>query len=185
MNTLIFSFFLLLVGLLLFLLSTYQQKKIQKTKTHFHLHDAKIEYNDLLKPAENIFSKKNLLAGKPDYILNSKGNIIPVEIKKSLYSQPAPYHLFQLATYCQLLEDTHHSFVPYGVLVYADTDFEIPFDPNLRFNLDKTIQQMRKTIATRELPQITIDENKCHHCSFQHCCSHFSKTQQKTIDQLT
>lgn len=185
MNGIIFAFLLLLVGLTLLFLSKYQQKKIQKTKTHLHLHQATIEYNDLLKPAESIFSKKHLLAGKPDYILNSKGKIIPVEIKKSHYSKPAPHHLYQLATYCRLLEDTHHSFVPYGVLVYEDSKFEIPFDPNLRFSLEKTIQEMRKIIASREIPQMTLDEHKCHHCSFQYCCSSFLKTKQKTIYQLT
>ncbi len=183
MNIIPIALIFLIVSLVLLLVSILLQKKIQHKKTHLHLHGATINYNDLIEPAENIFSKKNLLAGRPDYILNSKGNIIPVEVKKSNYSTPAPFHLYQLATYCQLLEDTHHSFVPYGVLVYADTNFEIPFDPQLRFNLEKTIQQMRKAIASRTLPQIEIDTQKCQHCSFQHCCSHFSESLQTTIDK--
>jgi len=174
---------LLLASLILYLSSIFLQKKIQHKKTHLHLHQATINYNDLIEPEENIFSKKNLLAGRPDYILNSKGNIIPVEVKKSHYSTPAPFHLYQLATYCQLLEDTQQRFVPYGVLVYADTDFEIPFDPQLRFNLEKTMQQMRKAIASRTLPQIQIDTQKCQHCSYQNCCSYFSGSLQKTIDE--
>jgi len=175
---------LIIIGLLLFgfgliilLISILLQKRIQYKKTHFHLHGATINYNDLLEPAQSIFSKKNLLAGKPDYILNKEGKIIPVEVKKSCYTTPTPYHLYQLAAYCQLLEDTHHTFVPYGVLVYSDADFEIPFDPHLRFNLEKTLKEMRKAIATRTLPEIHLNPQKCKHCSFQHCCSYIQDHQ--------
>jgi CRISPR/Cas system-associated exonuclease Cas4 (RecB family) len=59
-------------------------------------------------------------------------------------------HIFQLAAYCHLVEENYGGFVPYGVLVYEDRhQYKIPFDPKIRFELESTINEMRRSIKNR------------------------------------
>jgi len=80
-------------------------------------------------------------------------------------------HIFQLATYCQLIEDTYGIFVPYGRLVYNDSDFVIPFDPKLRFELESVISRMRDSIYSGFIEINHNDKNRCRSCSMRKYCS--------------
>ena len=48
------------------------------------------------------------LTGKPDYLIEKNGQLIPVEVKSGRAPE-APYdsHIFQLASYCLLVEKTY------------------------------------------------------------------------------
>jgi CRISPR-associated exonuclease Cas4 len=48
------------------------------------------------------------LTGKPDYLIQQNGRIIPVEVKSGRAPE-APYdsHIYQLASYCLLVEKTY------------------------------------------------------------------------------
>jgi CRISPR-associated exonuclease Cas4 len=64
------------------------------------------------------------LTGKPDYLVRQNGQIIPVEVKSGR-APKAPYdaHIFQLASYCLLVEKTYGKRPPSGILHYNDRDF--------------------------------------------------------------
>ncbi|HDH09491.1 MAG TPA: CRISPR-associated protein Cas4, partial [Chloroflexi bacterium] len=53
-----------------------------------------------------LFSRRYLLTGKPDYLVEEKGRLIPVEVKPTV-SPSTPYrsHVLQLAAYCLLVEE--------------------------------------------------------------------------------
>ncbi|MCK5458514.1 MAG: hypothetical protein KAI20_01375, partial [Thermoplasmatales archaeon] len=74
------------------------------------------------------------------------------------------------ATYCQLLEETYGGFVPYGRLVYNDSDFKIPFDPKLRFELESAITTMRNSLHYGEVELNHSDPGKCRACSMRKYC---------------
>jgi len=70
-----------------------------------------------------LVSKRYRLSGKPDYLVQVKDGIAPVEVKSSRSpSSGRPYdgHFFQLAAYCLLVEDVCRVSVPYGLVQYED-----------------------------------------------------------------
>jgi len=81
-------------------------------------------------------------------------------------------HLFQLAAYCQLLEDNYGGFVPYGILVYNDTsqEFKIPYNPQMRFELESSIKKMRTILKKQNISRDHDDAKKCQSCSMRTYC---------------
>ena len=156
---------------IIFLTLSYLSKRsANKKRAKLKIPKGKITYSDLNIPAKSLFSKKYLLAGKPDYIIKKKNNLIPVEIKTGNYTIPQKNHIMQLASYCQLIEDNFQSFVPYGVIIYPSIDFKIPFNPGIRFELENTIKEMRNSIKSNFVKRKHHDFQKCQNCSMKLYC---------------
>ncbi|UCH72388.1 MAG: CRISPR-associated protein Cas4, partial [Thermoplasmatales archaeon] len=133
----------------------------------------RITYSDLNTPAKTLFSKKYRVAGKPDYIVKKDEHLIPVEIKTGDHHELKKNHMFQIAAYCQILEENFRGFVPYGILIYTDTSkqYEIPFDPKLRFELESTINNMRRILKTKKVERNHNDFYRCNNCSMRKYCN--------------
>ena len=145
---------------------------MKKLKESNKIQGGKITYSDLNKPGETFFSKKYMLAGKPDYIVKRKNRYLPVEVKTGNYDQPQFNHVLQLAAYCHLLEENYGGFVPYGILVYSDKDyFRIPFDPRIRYELESTIKKMWNVLKTGRVIVNHSDFRKCQTCSMRRHCN--------------
>ena len=98
---------------------------------------------------------------------------IPVEMKSGNYYEPQKNHIFQLAGYCQLLEENYGCFVPYGVLVYSNSQqFKIPFNPKIRYELEATIFKMKNCIKSGVIERNHTDLHRCINCSMKSHC-HF------------
>lgn len=122
-------------------------------------------------PAKPLFSYHYNIAGKPDYIVKKNSKFIPVEVKTADYDIPQKNHVLQLAAYCQLVEETYKSFVPYGVLVYNKSkQYKIPYDPKLRFELEHSIRNMKYILQTGLLSRNHNEQNKCKNCSMRLYC---------------
>ncbi len=139
-------------------------------KKQFRIPKGKVTYSDLNVPAKPFFSKRYRTTGKPDYVIIENDTYIPIELKSGSHHMPRKNHIMQLATYCQLLEDTYGVFVPYGRLVYNDSDFKIPFDPKLRFELESTITTMRSALHQGNVELNHNDFGKCRSCSMREYC---------------
>ena len=112
-----------------------------------------------------------MIAGKPDYITKNNNSFIPVEFKSSNHFHPQNNHVMQLAAYCQLIEDNYNSFVPFGVLVYNnESEFKIPFNPKIRYDLENTIKKMRYELRTGNISLNHNDPNRCKACSMKKHC---------------
>jgi len=113
-----------------------------------------------------------MIAGKPDYVVEKKGLKIPVELKTGYSNSPKNNHIYQLAVYCHLLEENYGTFVPYGVLVYNNScEYKIPFNPRVRFELEKIIKDMRYSIKTKNISRNHNDDKKCINCSMRKYCN--------------
>lgn len=121
-------------------------------------------------PAKALFSKRYRIAGKPDYIIKKDNYYIPIEVKSGSYLNPQKNHILQLATYCQLVEDNYGNFVPYGILKYKNSEFKIPFDPKLRFELESVINKMKNTL-NKKVVKNHNDPKKCKICSMNIYCT--------------
>jgi CRISPR-associated exonuclease Cas4 len=143
---------------------------IIRKKRKYRIPEGRITYSDLNIPAKTLFSKRYRLTGKPDYIVKKNNHYIPIEVKSGSYPNPQKNHILQLATYCQLLEDNYGDFVPYGILIYKNTDFKIPFDPKLRFELESVINRMRNSLKIGKSVLNHNDPNRCKFCSMKIDC---------------
>jgi CRISPR-associated exonuclease Cas4 len=162
----------LVSGVILMAQSRRTYKHAQMTRRQYGIPEGRITYTDLNKPAEPIFSEELRLTGKPDYIVNVKGQYIPVEVKTSVTDRPYRNHVMQLATYCLLLEEKYNQAVPFGVLVYGDgRQFKIPFEAHLKGQVTTTLEEMRVKLATGSIERNHNVIAKCQYCSLRIHCS--------------
>jgi CRISPR-associated exonuclease Cas4 len=162
----------LFLSIALFILSIALRIRASRIKKTKRIQPGQIFYSDLNKPAKTLFSRKYQLTGKPDYIIKENNRLIPIELKFGRHNTPQKNHIFQLAGYCQLIEDNYGGFVPHGIIVYNNNNqFKIPFNPQLRFELESTIKDMRKILKTKKISRNHNDSHRCKKCSMKQYCS--------------
>lgn len=164
---------LVFIACVLFFISFSQDKKTQWEKNRYGAKNGKIIYSDLHRNEKTLFSIKFQLTGKPDYLIKTKKDLIfPVELKTGWHKKPLKHHVMQLIAYCQLVEETTGNSVPYGMLLYYDTDlqFRIPFDQTYRYELKRTIHKMHESLKTNEITINHEDPYRCQHCSVRTFC---------------
>lgn len=117
-------------------------------------------YNDLLG-----------LTGKPDYLIQEKGQIIPVEVKSGRAPE-SPYdsHIYQLAAYCLLVEKSYGKRPPYGIIHYENRDFAVDYTPELESSLLDLLAEMRRDELKREVERSHEQAARCARCGFKKAC---------------
>ncbi len=161
-------FLLVVVGLALLAISwrIRQQSGLPK---------GEVFYEDASGQAQvPLYSKRLIMAGKPDYLLNDQnGNLIPVEVKSGYAprtGQPHESHAIQLAAYFFLIEDVLQRPVPYGLIRYRNRTFQIANTGELRERLMDVVAQIR-TLLARGTPHRNHDQAlRCSRCSMAHAC---------------
>ncbi len=162
---------LFLLAILFLYSSRKMHKKVVNKKKQFRIPEGKITYTDLNLPSKPLFSRRYRITGKPDYIVKKNNQYIPIEVKTGTNQQPHKNHILQLASYCQLIEENYRNFVPYGIIVYSNSDFKIPFNPALRFELESVIKKMRCVLKNKKLVLNHDDPGKCRNCSMRIYCN--------------
>jgi CRISPR-associated exonuclease Cas4 len=116
------------------------------------------------------------LTGKPDYLVEKKGMIIPVEVKTS-HRENAPYdsHIFQLAAYCLLIQETLGKRPSYGILHYSDgkgsgRTFAVDYTVQLEQDVRELIAEMRGMEHRREVPRSHESAARCARCGYRSMC---------------
>lgn len=111
------------------------------------------------------------LTGKPDYLIERNDEIIPVEVKSSrLKSAPYDSHIYQLAAYCLLIEQTFSIKPAYGILNYINQDIAVDYTPELEQSLIETIREMRSLSRRRNIDRSHESANRCRGCGFNSVC---------------
>lgn len=116
-----------------------------------------------------LHSEEHGLSGRPDYILDIDGELVPVEVKTGRVPRgPLFSHVIQLAAYCLLLEK--EGKVTYGILKYGDVEHIIAYDDHLRSVLLTKVAEMREVMATGDAHRNHDRPGKCRSCSRRgHC----------------
>jgi len=111
------------------------------------------------------------LTGKPDYLIEKNGQIIPVEVKSGRAPE-APYdsHIYQLASYCLLVEKTHGKRPPYGIIHYENRDFAIDYTRELETALIELLADMRQDDLKKDVPRSHEQASRCKRCGFRNVC---------------
>jgi CRISPR-associated exonuclease Cas4 len=112
------------------------------------------------------------LTGKPDYLVETGGKVIPVEVKSSrVTTAPHDSHIFQLAAYCLLVHRETGKRPPYGILHYPNRTFAIDYTAQLEAELLGLLDEIhacdrRKEISARSHEQAA----RCSRCGFRQAC---------------
>ena len=111
------------------------------------------------------------LTGKPDYLVESDGQIIPVEVKSGRTPE-APYdsHIFQVAAYCLLVEKAFGKRPPYGIIHYPGRDFAVDYTPALESALLDELAEMRRDEMRTNVGRSHEDAARCRKCGFRKVC---------------
>lgn len=118
-----------------------------------------------------LFSRRYRLTGRPDYLVEERGRVIPVEVKPSRVA-PAPYpsDILQLAAYCLLVEEATGQPPPHGLIKYRDAAFAVDYTPQLRARLLDAFAQMHLDRAARDVPPSHDEPGRCRACGFRAVC---------------
>jgi CRISPR-associated exonuclease Cas4 len=111
------------------------------------------------------------LTGKPDYLLEQGGTLIPIEVKSGR-TPSAPYdsHIFQLAAYCLLVHRAYSKRPPYGLIKYPSRTFQVDFTPQLESDLLTLLDEIRAAQRKRSIPRSHDQPGRCTHCGFHNIC---------------
>ena len=158
---------LLILGIILLWQSTRQRRaaglpggRIIYTDTH--------AWGEVEKP---LVDQALGLTGKPDYLVEHNGLIIPVEVKSGL-TPAAPYdsHIFQVAAYCLLVEKTYGKRPPYGIIHYPNRDFAVDYTAQLESSLLDQLAEMKRDEVRSHVARSHEDAARCRGCGFRKVC---------------
>lgn len=160
-------FILFILALLFFRQSSVQQKEAG-------LPSGRIIYSDTRgwgKVEKPLFYTALELTGKPDYLVQQNGRIIPVEVKSGR-APNAPYdsHIYQLAAYCLLVEKTYKTRPPYGIIHYENRDFAIDYTRELEESLLDLLADMKRDEYKKDVPRSHEQTARCARCGFRSVC---------------
>ena len=122
-------------------------------------------------PEKPLIARKLGLVGKPDYLLELRGRIIPVEVKPGRRAaRPYESDLMQLAAYCVLVEETSGTPPPYGLLRYAEQTFRIDYSEQVRAEVLALLDEMRAELEGSDCDRSHDDQRRCLSCGFFEQC---------------
>jgi CRISPR-associated exonuclease Cas4 len=118
-----------------------------------------------------LFARDLGLTGKPDYLVEHEGSIIPVEVKSGRTPE-APYdsHIFQVAAYCLLVEKTYGKRPPYGIIHYPGRDFAVDYTARLESALLDQLADIKRDETRTSVPRSHEDAARCRRCGFRKVC---------------
>lgn len=117
------------------------------------------------------------LVGRPDYLIEVEGGVVPVEAKSTNCPAAGPYdsHLAQLAAYCLLVEDVLGATVPYGLVKYRDREVRVEYTDEMRGRALDLVAELKADInasnAGEEVHRSHEDPRRCAGCSLRDVCT--------------
>lgn len=110
------------------------------------------------------------LTGTPDYLLDTPGGPVPVEVKTG-HTPPRPYpnHVLQLSCYLRLLEANGRP-PPYGLVNYPEGVFRVAWGEPQKADLRATLERIQ---AAREAGKADRDHEqpgRCRGCARRNAC---------------
>ena len=157
-----------IIGFVLLLLSRHRQKDLGLTSGRLIY----IDTHDWETIEKSLYDPELGLTGRPDYLVENKAQIIPVEVK-SRHISTAPYdsHIFQLAAYCLLVHRSFNRRPAYGILHYPNRTYAFDYTPELENALLEVLANMRNLEERKELMRSHESSTRCSACGFRSICN--------------
>jgi CRISPR-associated exonuclease Cas4 len=165
---------MLYIALLLVLLAILIFWQSNRQRSEAGLPGGRVIYTDTRAWGEvekPLFAHELGLTGKPDYLVERDGLIIPVEVKTG-HTPAAPYdsHIFQVAAYCLLVEKTYGKRPPYGIIHYPGRDFAVDYTEQLESSLLDQLAEIKRDEIRSNVPRSHADPARCRGCGFRKIC---------------
>ena len=165
---------MLYLALALFIFALFFFRKSSVQQKEAGLPGGRIIYSDTRnwgKVEKPLYFSELELTGKPDYLVEQNGRIIPVEVKSGR-APNAPYdsHIFQLAAYCLLVEKNYDTRPPYGIIHYENKDFAIDYTRELEDALTDLLVEMKRDEHKRDVPRSHEQAGRCARCGYRNVC---------------
>lgn len=162
------SFFLILLAIIFLWQSSRQQRQAGLPGGRVIYADTRAWGSPLEEP---LFDARLGLTGKPDYLVEQKGQIIPIEVKSGR-APDSPYdsHIYQLAAYCLLVEKIYGKRPPYGIIHYPSRTFAVEYTPALESSLLDLLADMRRDEARSSVERSHDEPPRCVRCGFRNVC---------------
>jgi CRISPR-associated exonuclease Cas4 len=158
---------LVLAAILLYWVSARQRRSVGLPSGRVIYTDHK-QWGEVDKP---LYDPTYNLTGKPDFIVETNQGFIPVETKSSRGIQkPYDSHIYQVAAYCLLIDQTYGVRPEYGILHYPNQDFAIDYTQELEQSLIEIIREIRSLIKRRSVDRSHSSNNRCQSCGFKEIC---------------
>jgi CRISPR-associated exonuclease Cas4 len=111
------------------------------------------------------------LTGKPDYLVEKGDELIPVEVKSCRAHQAAyDSHIFQLATYCLLVQRFYDRRPSFGILHYSNRDFAIDYTPELEKQIVNLVDEIHTREHQRQVNRSHQSKARCQGCGYRQIC---------------
>jgi len=164
----------LVIGLFLLFLAVVFFWQSNRQRTQAGLPGGRVIYTDtrawglVEKP---LYDHELGLTGKPDYLVEQNGLIIPIEVKSGR-APDAPYdsHIFQLAAYCLLVEKTYGKRPPYGIIHYTGRDLAVDYTDKMESALLDQLADIRRDEYRTQVERSHEDAARCRGCGFRNVC---------------
>lgn len=165
---------MLLIASIFFVLALILLWQARRRQGEIGLPAGRVIYADTQswEPTEQALFDEDLgLTGRPDYLVEEHGQLVPVEVKSSRVSS-APYdaHIFQLAAYCLLVERHYGKRPSYGILHYPDRTFAIDYTPELEDELLNLLSDIRRFDRRRDVQRSHNSAARCSQCGYRLSC---------------
>lgn len=128
----------------------------------------------LIQPSELRCDKLRVF-GLPDAIIKWQGVYLPVE-RKPFSQKLHTRHIFQLAVYMYLVQQSYKTSVPFGILILGPKARlkKIYNSPNLQRQIKLKAYELRNILEGLNHPIADPFPSKCKKCVVEHACQ-FSK----------
>ena len=167
MGILFLALGLLVLSLILWGLSRWERGRLSLPSGRV-IH---IDTGRLRKPEGTLFSANYSLVGRPDYLVNQGGRIVPIEVKSGPAPVlPYPSHMYQLAAYGLLIREHFGQAPPNGILKYRDRAVEIPLTERLLEEVAALLEEMRDDASAPSVDRSHEERNRCRACGFRSAC---------------
>lgn len=164
----------LLGALLLFGLAVAALAWSSRLRRLHGLPGGKVVYSDtgaFQLPAKPLYSARYRLTGKSDYLLATRGGLVPVEVKLTREdAEPQGSHLLQVLAYCLLLEESEGKPPPYGLLRYKHDTFKVDYNSETRAYLVGILEEMRGARRQAEVHRNHEQGGRCRACAYAELC---------------
>jgi CRISPR-associated exonuclease Cas4 len=165
---------MLVAALILFVLAVFLLWISSRQRKQSGLPGGRIIYTDTRAWGEvekPLYDAQLGLTGKPDYLVEQNGQIIPVEVKSGR-APDAPYdsHIFQVAAYCLLVQRGMGKRPPYGIIHYSDRDFAVDYTSELENRLLDTLAEIRRDEVRTSVARSHESAARCNRCGYRDLC---------------
>lgn len=127
-----------------------------------------INFQDTDAKGEIFYSEKYGICGKPDYVVEEKSKLIPVELKP-LSSKVNDSQIAQVLTYCLLIEDVFKKKVPHAIIRNKTGIHKISFTDEKRKYIKGVVKAVRKSYELN-LNRSHNNPLICKYCHFNEIC---------------